>query len=100
MAEGAEVGEVEDVGEAVVLGLAGGAVCHASETHELGYCRARPSRYSQIWTAILCPAAIQNQKALKMDSRESGNDGSFALRGETVRLVRELIEIVAKCSAP
>lgn len=36
MAEGAEVGEVEDLGEAVVEGLASGAVSHAGETLEFG----------------------------------------------------------------
>ena len=36
MAEGAEVGEVEDLGEAVVEGLAGGTVCHGGETPEFG----------------------------------------------------------------
>ena len=36
MAESAEVGEVEDLGEAVVEGLAGGAVGHGGETLEFG----------------------------------------------------------------
>ena len=36
MAEGAEVGKVEDVGEAVVEGLASGAVGHDGETLEFG----------------------------------------------------------------
>lgn len=36
VAEGAEVGKVEDVGEAVVEGLASGAVCHGGETLEFG----------------------------------------------------------------
>lgn len=36
VAEGAEVGEVEDLGEAVVEGLAGGAVGHGGETLEFG----------------------------------------------------------------
>ena len=40
VAEGAEVGEVEDFGDAVVEGAAGGAVYHARETLELGCCQA------------------------------------------------------------
>ena len=36
MAKGAEVGEVEDLGEAVVEGLARGAVGHGGETLEFG----------------------------------------------------------------